>query len=147
MAAEDHDKISESEGLPFAFIVDLMKSVRDVMKIHKENLVAKVEEVFNKEFNKVEEKKEEEEDNIFNADWFPLKFIWFRILCFLIYKIAYFYAILMHRFPVIVSYSLNQVNYLPLISVRAFHTIILNLTNIRSAFFYLYDITIPDRNI
>lgn len=48
MAAEDHEKISESEGLPFAFIVDMMKSIKDVMKFHKETLISKVEEVFNK---------------------------------------------------------------------------------------------------
>ena len=54
MAAEDHEKILESEGLPYAFIVDMMKSVKDVLRFHKDTLIAKVEEVFNKEFNKIE---------------------------------------------------------------------------------------------
>lgn len=52
LAAEDHEKIAESEGLPYAFIIDMMLSVRDILHNYKHNFISKVEEVLNMEFNK-----------------------------------------------------------------------------------------------
>lgn len=43
MAAEDDEKIAETEGLPYSFIIDMMLSVRDILQTYKHNFVSKVE--------------------------------------------------------------------------------------------------------
>lgn len=52
LAAEDYEKIADSEGLPYAFIVDMMLSVRDILTNYKHNFIEKVERVLNQEFNR-----------------------------------------------------------------------------------------------
>ena len=47
----DYEKIVESEGIPFTFIVNLMKEIQEILDIHEQNLVYQVEKVLNKEFD------------------------------------------------------------------------------------------------
>lgn len=49
-SAMDHEKIIESEGLPFAYVVNLMSEVRDIMTLYATTLVNQIEKVLNEEF-------------------------------------------------------------------------------------------------
>lgn len=50
VGAVDDEKIVESEGLPFSFMVDLMREISDVISIYGENFVYHIERVLNEEF-------------------------------------------------------------------------------------------------
>lgn len=41
LAAEDEEKIAESEGLPYSFLVDMIKSVQNILKLDKDTLIQK----------------------------------------------------------------------------------------------------------
>ena len=47
----DYEKIVESEGIPFTFIINLMKEIQEILDAHEQNLVYQVEKVLNKEFD------------------------------------------------------------------------------------------------
>ncbi len=53
MGAIDDEKIVESEGLPFSFMVDLMREISDVISIYGENFVYHIERVLNEEFEEI----------------------------------------------------------------------------------------------
>jgi hypothetical protein len=50
MELMDHERILENEGLPFAFIVNLMTELEDILRIYDGNLVYQVEELLNLKF-------------------------------------------------------------------------------------------------
>ena len=49
----DYERIVESEGLPFAFVMNLMQEIKDIMNLYQENFVHHVETVLNTEFEAV----------------------------------------------------------------------------------------------
>jgi len=53
MGASDDEKILESEGLPFAYIVNLIKQVSDMLKLHSSRFVNQVEKALNEKYNDV----------------------------------------------------------------------------------------------
>lgn len=63
----DHERIVESEGLPFTYIVNLMQEVGDIIKLYDRNFIFHIEKVFNNQFHlmsrNIESKKEEENLN------------------------------------------------------------------------------------
>ncbi len=46
----DHERIIESEGLPFAYVINLMSEVKDILTLYGRTLVNQVEKVLNDEF-------------------------------------------------------------------------------------------------
>jgi len=53
VGAIDDEKIVESEGLPFSFMVDLMREISDVISIYGENFIYHIEKVLNEEFEEI----------------------------------------------------------------------------------------------
>jgi hypothetical protein len=51
LEAEEEEKIIENEGLPFAYILNMMKQISDVMKIYSENFKNQVEKALNEKYN------------------------------------------------------------------------------------------------
>ena len=49
----DYEKIVESEGLPFAFVMNLMQEIKDIMYLYQANFIHQVEKVLNTEFEEV----------------------------------------------------------------------------------------------
>ena len=45
LAAVDHEKIIESEGLPFSYVVNLMKHISDILRLHSGNFLTHIEKV------------------------------------------------------------------------------------------------------
>jgi hypothetical protein len=50
LTATDTDKIVSSEGLPFSYIVNLMKEVSDTFRSYGENFTYQIEKVYNDQF-------------------------------------------------------------------------------------------------
>ena len=50
LTALDHEKIVESEGLPFSYIINLMEELSEIMKLKSENFIYQIEKVFNTQF-------------------------------------------------------------------------------------------------
>ena len=48
---EDVEKIVESEGLPFSYILNLIKELADNVKVYSENFVLQVERVLNEKID------------------------------------------------------------------------------------------------
>lgn len=51
LAVLDQERIIESEGLPFAYVINLMTEMKDVMQLYAATLVSQVEKVLNEEFD------------------------------------------------------------------------------------------------
>ena len=49
----DQQKIVETEGLPFAFILNFLTEIKDTLNLHQNNLMEKVVKILNKQFNGV----------------------------------------------------------------------------------------------
>ena len=49
----DYEKIVETEGLPFAFVMNLMQEIKDIMSLYQENFIHQIEKVLNTEFDEV----------------------------------------------------------------------------------------------
>lgn len=47
LAVLDHERIIESEGLPYAYVINLMSEVKDILTLHSSTLVNQVEKVLN----------------------------------------------------------------------------------------------------
>jgi hypothetical protein len=47
LAVLDQERIIESEGLPFAYVINLMSEVKDILTLHSSTLVNQVEKVLN----------------------------------------------------------------------------------------------------
>lgn len=51
MSVMDHERIIESEGLPFAYVINLMTEIKDILSLYGRTLVNQVEKVLNDEFD------------------------------------------------------------------------------------------------
>ena len=47
----DYDKIVETEGIPFTFIINMLTEMQEILQNHEQNLVYQVEKVLNREFD------------------------------------------------------------------------------------------------
>ena len=47
LAAIDVDKIIETEGLPFSYIINLMKQMSDMLKLYNSNFLKHIEKALN----------------------------------------------------------------------------------------------------
>ena len=61
IAALDQEKIIESEGLPFAYILNLMRQIEDMMSLHGGSFVAQVEKALNDTYNSMDNSSESSE--------------------------------------------------------------------------------------
>ena len=50
----DHEKIIESEGLPFSYIINLMKHISDLLQLYSGNFLGHIEKALNEKYNEVE---------------------------------------------------------------------------------------------
>jgi hypothetical protein len=50
LATIETDKIAENEGLPFSYIINLMKEITDILTIYGENFIYQIEKVLNEQY-------------------------------------------------------------------------------------------------
>lgn len=60
----DHQKIIESEGLPFAYVINLMKRISEMINQHKDNFVNHIQKALNVRYNSIENSSINDEDCI-----------------------------------------------------------------------------------
>lgn len=49
----DYERIVESEGIPFAFIINLINEIEDVIRLYDVDFVYQVEQFLNNKFDEV----------------------------------------------------------------------------------------------
>ena len=53
LSAVDNQKIIESEGLPFSYIINLMKQISDLLRLHSGNFLGHIEKVLSEKYNEL----------------------------------------------------------------------------------------------
>lgn len=61
LAAMDHEKIIESEGLPFSYVINLMRHIADLLHLYRHNFAAHAEKALNAKYQEVNAAPEQEE--------------------------------------------------------------------------------------
>jgi len=51
MELMDYERIVESEGIPFAFIINLMTEIEDILKLYEVNFVSQLEQFLNNKYD------------------------------------------------------------------------------------------------
>lgn len=46
----DYERIVESEGIPFTYIINLMSEIQDIIKLYETNFIYQLEQLFNEKF-------------------------------------------------------------------------------------------------
>lgn len=46
----DYERIVESEGIPFTYIINLMSEIQDIIKLYEVNFIYQLEQLFNEKF-------------------------------------------------------------------------------------------------
>lgn len=54
LSAVDHEKIIESEGLPFSYIINLMKQMSDILKLYNGNFLNHIEKAVNEKYGQLD---------------------------------------------------------------------------------------------
>jgi len=49
----DYERIVESEGIPFTYIINLMMEIQDIINLYEVNFVSQLEEFLNNRFDEV----------------------------------------------------------------------------------------------
>ena len=51
MELMDYERIVESEGIPFSFIINLMTEIEDILKLYEVNFVSQLEQFLNNKYD------------------------------------------------------------------------------------------------
>lgn len=64
LSAMAHEKIIESEGLPFSYILNLMKHIEDTLKLYGNHFISHIEKALNSRYNSIDNSSIHEEEAI-----------------------------------------------------------------------------------
>lgn len=64
LSAMAHEKIIESEGLPFSYILNLMKHIEDTLKLYGNHFINHIEKALNSRYNSIDNSSIHEEEAI-----------------------------------------------------------------------------------
>jgi hypothetical protein len=49
----DYERIVESEGIPFTYIINLMAEIQDIIKLYEVNFIYQLEQFLNNKFEEI----------------------------------------------------------------------------------------------
>ena len=64
----DHEKIIESEGLPFSYIINLMKQISDILQLYNGNFLSHIEKAVNEKYGQLDSSVLSEISNVGEGD-------------------------------------------------------------------------------